>query len=362
MLSHDPYYANTKEWNPDSDVPTFSLVLSSSAATDGKKHVDLYTHKGLLHRLEGINELAKFMDQDVEKVRSTLVQYQQDAAQGKDQWGKTSFRGVPAEDLDKEVFFAGTVTPVLHYCMGGITIDEEGNVLDENGHKIPGLHAAGEVTGGVHGSNRLGGNSLLECTVFGTIVGKKLPIADRHSENDKKPEPEKAKQKELREVSMEELQKHNTPDDCWVAIGGMVYDLTDFAPEHPSGAGAKSIHALAGKDGTVAFEAVHSAGLLKEFDDDRIGPLLVGDEDKKPSGDRSITVDELKAHNTTDDCWVAFHGDVFDMTRFAKEHPGGSHLIERLAGSDGTDRFVSVHGKQKLEFVKEDRVGTLVET
>ena len=52
-----------------------------------------------------------------------------------------------------EVFFAGTVTPVLHYCMGGITIDTEGSVLDENGHKIPGLHAAGEVTGGVHGNN-----------------------------------------------------------------------------------------------------------------------------------------------------------------------------------------------------------------
>jgi succinate dehydrogenase/fumarate reductase flavoprotein subunit len=60
--------------------------------------------------------------------------------------------------------------------MGGIRIDTEGNVLRDDGSIIEGLHAAGEVTGGVHGNNRLGGNSLLECTVFGSIVGKKLPV------------------------------------------------------------------------------------------------------------------------------------------------------------------------------------------
>ncbi len=359
MLSHDSYYANTKEWNPDSDVPTFSLVLASSAALDGKKHVDLYTHKGLLHRLEGIDALAKFMGQDVEKVRSTLIQYQRDAANGKDQWGKTSFRGVPADNLDKEVFFAGTVTPVLHYCMGGINIDTEGSVLDENGHKIPGLHAAGEVTGGVHGNNRLGGNSLLECTVYGTIVGKKLPIQSRHSENDITRPKKPVGNTELRSVSMDELQLHNTPEDCWVAIGGMVYDLTQFAEEHP--AGAQSIHDLAGKDGSAAFEAVHNAGLLDDFDDDRIGPLVASSAEER-SSKRLVSMQELQAHNTTDDCWVAFHGDVYDMSRFAKQHPGGSHLIEDLAGSDGTDRFQSIHKKGKLKLVDDDRVGTLTET
>jgi hypothetical protein len=68
MLSHDPFYANTKKWNGDSDVPSFSLVLSSSTALDGAKHVDLYTHKGLLHRLEGITQLAEWMRQDVKKI------------------------------------------------------------------------------------------------------------------------------------------------------------------------------------------------------------------------------------------------------------------------------------------------------
>ena len=214
--------ASKQKWNANSEVPTFSLGLSSSVALDGKKHVDLYTHKGLMKRLEGVQELAEWMGQDVETVRSTLVQYQRDAAKGSDEWGKTSFRGVPADDLEMEVFYAGKVTPVLHYCMGGITIDTEGSVVDENGEIIPGLHAAGEVTGGVHGNNRLGGNSLLECTVFGTIVGKKLPIRERKVEEKEVLAPKVAQKKELRDVTMQELQEHSTPEDCWVVIGDVV--------------------------------------------------------------------------------------------------------------------------------------------
>ena len=75
---------------------------------------------------------------------------------------------------DDESYYAGMVTPVLHYCMGGIRIDDEGHVLNEDGRKVEGLYAAGEVAGGVHGSNRLGGNSLLECVVFGRRIGNLL--------------------------------------------------------------------------------------------------------------------------------------------------------------------------------------------
>merc|ERR1711972_1116811 len=63
-------------------------------------------------------------------------------------------------------------TPVIHYCMGGLEIDTDSAVLGPNGTAIPGLYAAGEVAGGVHGNNRLGGNSLLDCVVFGRVSGK----------------------------------------------------------------------------------------------------------------------------------------------------------------------------------------------
>ena len=63
---------------------------------------------------------------------------------------------------------------------------------------------------------------------------------------------------------MVEVEQHNSEEDCWVVINGKVYDLTDFAEEHP--AGPESIIELAGQDGTEAFEAVHSESILEDFD------------------------------------------------------------------------------------------------
>lgn len=266
MFSQNPLYAETKKWNVTNDDPTFSLVLSSSAAANAKKHVDHYLNKGLLTKIEGVDALAKWMNLPVSTVKATLKEYQRNAKEGKDVWGKTTFSGVPKEDLANEVFYAGTVTPVLHYCMGGLTIDKNGNVLDENKQVIPGLHAAGEVSGGVHGDNRLGGNSLLECTVYGTIVGKKIPIKPRKAinRNNDGTANASAKKAEIPNITMEQLQEHSTEDDCWIAINGKVYDLTEFAEEHP--AGPESIIELAGQDGTEAFEAVHSEKILEDFD------------------------------------------------------------------------------------------------
>mmetsp|Transcript_8408 Transcript_8408/g.20673 ORF Transcript_8408/g.20673 Transcript_8408/m.20673 type:complete len:1155 (+) Transcript_8408:182-3646(+) len=280
MLKHDKNFAKTGKWNPSTEVPTFHLVLSSSAAADGKKHVDLYSHKGLLTKVEGIDALAKHMNMDTKEVTKTIREYQSSAKKGLDEFGKTSFRGVPAEDLTHETFYVGTVTPVLHYCMGGIKIDPEGSVIREDGTTIEGLHAAGEVTGGVHGVNRLGGNSLLECTVFGTLVGQKVSIKEegtyRISVGDEemsaeKPDGRAEKSNKLQKIDVNELAKHNTEEDLWVAIHGVVYDFTEFAHEHP--AGFESIFNLAGTDGTEAFDAVHNLGMLDDFEQDKRGIL-----------------------------------------------------------------------------------------
>lgn len=269
MLEHNANFAKTGTWKKEDDVPTFHLVISSSAAADGKKHVDLYTHKGLLTKVEGLDALAAKMNITKSRIEASLTSYQKSADAGVDEFGKVSFQGCPAKDLSKETFFVGKVTPVLHYCMGGIKIDREGNVLKEDGTPILGLHAAGEVTGGVHGNNRLGGNSLLECTVFGTIVGQKIPV-NKNAATTTSVSLGQAISKDtlpLPTISLEELAKHNTEKDIWVAIHGVVYDFTDFAHEHP--AGFDSIFDLAGKDGTEAFSAVHNQGMLEDFEEDR---------------------------------------------------------------------------------------------
>jgi len=86
-----------------------------------------------------------------------------------DPWGKKYFHNTPV--LPEDSYSVAIVTPVIHYCMGGLEIDEHSRVV--KGRKaIPGLYAAGEIAGGVHGNNRLGGNSLLDCVVFGRVSGK----------------------------------------------------------------------------------------------------------------------------------------------------------------------------------------------
>lgn len=276
MLGHEKSYKETKKWDSSANVPIFSLILSSSAAADAKKHVDLYSHKGLLTKIEGIEALANWMRLKEKTLRATMERYQKDAKNGMDDFGKTTFRNLPSLDLGNETFYVGKITPVLHYCMGGVTIDATGSVIREDGNVINGLHAAGEVSGGVHGVNRLGGNSLLECTVFGTIVGKKLPIRKIATSLSESSIHEAkvglaTKLESDRKVTGSELAQHNTDGDCWVAIHGKVYDLTDFASEHP--AGPDSILDLAGKDGTDAFSAVHNKGMLDEFDEEIVGYL-----------------------------------------------------------------------------------------
>merc|ERR1719438_744996 len=85
-----------------------------------------------------------------------------DEASGKTGSDKKFYHNIiPGSAVKTEEFYVAIITPVIHYCMGGLEIDVDSAVLGEGGAVIPGLYAAGEVAGGVHGNNRLGGNSLL---------------------------------------------------------------------------------------------------------------------------------------------------------------------------------------------------------
>merc|ERR1712038_235217 len=97
-----------------------------------------------------------------------------DEASGKTGSGKKFFHNIiPGSAVKTEPFYVAIITPVIHYCMGGLEIDEDSAVISTStGTAIPGLYAAGEVAGGVHGNNRLGGNSLLDCVVFGRVSAK----------------------------------------------------------------------------------------------------------------------------------------------------------------------------------------------
>merc|ERR1719310_131249 len=71
----------------------------------------------------------------------------------------------------KEPFYVAIITPVIHYCMGGLECTVDAECITKTG-VIPGLYVAGEAAGGIHGNNRLSGNSLLDCVVYGRVAGK----------------------------------------------------------------------------------------------------------------------------------------------------------------------------------------------
>jgi succinate dehydrogenase/fumarate reductase flavoprotein subunit len=113
-----------------------------------------------------------------------------DEASGKTGAAKKFYHNIiDGAKVKTEPFFVAFITPVIHYCMGGLEIDESSLVVSKDGKPIPGLYAAGEVAGGVHGNNRLGGNSLLDCVVFGRVAGRhcaKYMLGDKAKPTDLK--------------------------------------------------------------------------------------------------------------------------------------------------------------------------------
>ena len=270
------YIVETMNAQPDHKDLHFTILLSPAMARIADKHVPHYAKKHLLRPFSSIAKVAEWMNVSASSLKGTIEAYNLAAKKGVDRFGKKFFKNAPfpqdqndKEAANKEAFYAGIVTPALHYSMGGVSIDDGGKVLKSDGLPFSGLYAAGEVTGGVHGMNRLGGNALTECIVFGQVVGEGIVLNDAipspsiHAQNGSPESNQKT-----RKISAEELAKHNTDSDCWVAIGGKVYDLTDFLNEHP--AGPDSILELAGKEGTEVFDAIHTHGLLDDFDPEGI--------------------------------------------------------------------------------------------
>lgn len=127
------------------------------------------TSKGYLYVGGSLDELAKKAGIDPEGLKATVARYNELVAAGKD----TDFEKDEVElPIGKAPFYCVPLSPTLHHTMGGLKINTEAQVLREDGSVIAGLYAAGEVTGGIHGSNRVGGNALTDGVVFGRIAGK----------------------------------------------------------------------------------------------------------------------------------------------------------------------------------------------
>jgi flavocytochrome c len=318
-------YVTGRMW--DHNKPPYRLILNSVASKTIEWHCKHYEGRGLMKFFKNGEALAKEMGISASALQATFTEYNKTAEaakQGKiiDPWGKKFFDAVPYDIKDS--FYVAIITPVLHYTMGGIKINTDASCTKDDGVLIPGVFGAGEVNGGIHGLNRLGGSSLLDCVVFGRVAGasaakyllqetlkagpaqggsqapiqshvrfdpqaKKIsidfiwetdtpstPVQTLPPNSTPTPIPGKSSsagtehpvQDRDKEWTMAEVSKHNKPDDCWVVVNGRVLDTTKFLKDHPGG--PKAILLYAGKDATEEFNMLHENSVI-----DRYAPYTV---------------------------------------------------------------------------------------
>lgn len=150
------------------------LLLDPGACEAGASHIGFYLWKGLLVKKK-VNELDEATRQTIRDY-SAIASGKREDSFGRSAFGHWKLTGDDTQDEEQEVCI-GQVTPILHFTMGGAAINDKGQILatGDDGHglkPVEGLWAAGEITGGLHGDNRLGGSSLLECVVFGRTAGE----------------------------------------------------------------------------------------------------------------------------------------------------------------------------------------------
>ncbi len=123
---------------------------------------------GFVVTADTLEELAEKLDMDAATLQATVDAFNAAAEGGEDEFGRTLY----STTLENGPWVATARQACVHHTMGGVTIDTEARVLDEEGQAIAGLYAAGEITGGIHGSNRLGGNAVVDTVVFGKLAGE----------------------------------------------------------------------------------------------------------------------------------------------------------------------------------------------
>ncbi|MBD8165227.1 flavocytochrome c [Erwinia persicina] len=145
-------------------------IIFDDQVRSNNKAADEYIAKGFVISAPTPHELAVKLNMDQETLQTTLGRYNGFVAQQKDEdFGRTTALRHP---LNKGPYYAIRIAPGVHHTMGGVTINTDTSVLDAQKQVIPGAWAAGEVAGGIHGANRIGGNAVADIIIFGTLAGR----------------------------------------------------------------------------------------------------------------------------------------------------------------------------------------------
>ncbi|WP_018759338.1 flavocytochrome c [Paenibacillus terrigena] len=148
-----------------------AYLIFDSGVKSRAKAIQQYEKMGFVLHGESIEALAKALNVPADQLKATVDTWNSAVKNKKDaEFGRTT--GMD-NDLSGAPYYAIKIAPGIHYTMGGVKINTNTEVLNKDGKPIPGLYAAGELTGGLHGQNRIGGNSVAEIIIFGRQAGIK---------------------------------------------------------------------------------------------------------------------------------------------------------------------------------------------
>lgn len=320
-LGHRDYVSGEMWKQKEAKKWPIRLVLNSKASNVLDFHTRHYSGRGLMKKMSG-KELAREIGCSEDVLQKTFTSYNAIAeGKEKDPFGKKFFHNLPFDIND--TFHVAVMEPVLHFTMGGIEINDKAEVLNSDGKPFESLYACGELAGGVHGANRLGGSSLLGCVVYGRVAGSS--------------------------ASQYLFQKVITGGISTASqrLGQISLHIDPSTPGRISVEWADSSNASLDSGFSAAGETKQDqqsqrsvAPVMKGANADSNDPGKVS----KPSDpvefrvpDKEYSMEEVAKHNKKDDLWIVVKGIVLDVTNWLDEHPGGPQALFSHMGRDASE-------------------------
>ena len=305
-LGHRDYVSAQMWKEKEKNKWPIRLILNSKSSNVLDFHTRHYSGRGLMKKISG-KQLAKEIGCGEAALQKTFDDYNAIAeGKKKDPFGKKFFHNGPFS-IDDE-FHVSLMEPVLHFTMGGIEINDKAEILNSEHKPFESLYACGELAGGVHGANRLGGSSLLGCVVYGRVAGdsasqylfQKTLAAGGGSANQR-----------LNQISLHI--DPTTPGKVSVEWGGAA-----------AASGAGSVQPA------VAPAAVDSTPTPGET-------APASKPEKFTIPEKEHPMEEIAKHNKKEDMWIAVKGVVLDVTNWVDEHPGGANALYNFMGRDASE-------------------------
>ncbi|KAF3057215.1 Fumarate reductase [Daldinia childiae] len=320
-LGHRDYVSGMMWKEKDKGKFPIRLVLNSKASNVLDFHTRHYSGRGLMKKITG-KQLAKEIGCSPEHLQKTFTTYNAIAdGKQKDPWGKKFFHNLPLDINDD--FHVSLMEPVLHFTMGGIEINDKAQVLNKDQKPFDGLYACGELAGGVHGANRLGGSSLLGCVVYGRVAGDSA--------------------------------SNYLFQQALTGSAGAAQRLGQISLHiDPSQPGKVSV-----EWGSGASSSSSSGGPGQKTSATGPTPTAEGGKSSQPAAkaqsakafavpEKEFTLEEVAKHNKKEDLWVVVKGVVMDLTNWLEEHPGGPQAIMNFMGRDATEEFEMLHDDEVI--------------